>query len=135
MLVYLRIKSKVKPTCLFLKALKVLWVCKWQRFDICKDSPRNSANLSFHFKQRAMARYIPELIEYTSSGPRALGLRNPFKRTKTEMLPEVEPHRKAPQRKLFQTKPNNPAQASWLRATYLWPGLIPTWQPLSGIPS
>jgi len=34
-------------------------------------------------KYRTTAKYIPELIEYTSSGPRGLGPRNPIKTFKT----------------------------------------------------
>lgn len=45
-----------------------------------------------------MAGYIPELIEYSSSGNRGLGLRISFKKAKMEML--QEPHREASERKL-----------------------------------
>lgn len=55
-------------------------------FDICKDYSTHFASSNFYFKWRAIASYIPELTGYTSSGPRGLGLRNPFKRAKTEIV-------------------------------------------------
>lgn len=56
-------------------------------------------NFSFHFRQRAMVKYISELTEYTSSQPREPSLRYIFKKSLQKMLPETESSRKAPERK------------------------------------